>query len=228
MIEHLLILLVQQLEKEDRAERASLHQAIPGAHELQHDPDYVLQQREIIIGPTRQRNMATFAGLLLAGLVAVVLNGAAIIVVEVAQGWNAVPDWAIFLAAALAIADLIALTVYVTRRVRRWYEGGKIIMRRHSVEFQYRNECVYCPWSLFRVGKSVVREQSRQLRLAINPAAREYLQMDRGGETVAQGAHVNPAWFRFAREDELVLKVLYAIQPTELGRLLHHLGNRLA
>src|SRR5262249_9143649 len=98
---------------------------------------------------------------------------------------------------------------------------------RHSIEFQYRNESVYCPWSLFRVQKPFVKEQSSQLRLAINPAAREYLQMDQNGETVAQGVQVNPSWLRFPREDELLLKVLYAVQPTELGQLLHFLGKRL-
>ena len=227
MIEHLLILLIQELQKEDRTERASLHQAIAGAHELREDPHRILDEREIIIGPTRQKHMATLAGLLLAGLAGLILNGGAILVVEAVQGWNAVPDWAIVLTVALVIADLIVLALFVTRRMRRWYEGGRIILRRHSVEFQYRRESVYCPWSLFRVPKSMVKEQSSKLRLSVNPAAREYLQMDRNGETAAHGTQVNPPWFYFSREDELLLKVLYAIQPTELGNLLHYLGKRL-
>jgi hypothetical protein len=227
MIEHLLILLIQELQKEDRTERASLHQAIAGAHALREDPHHFLGEREIVIGPTRQKNMATLAGLLLAGLAGLILNGGAVLVVEAVQGWNAVPDWAIILTVALVIADLVVLALFITQRVRRWYEGGRIILRRHSVEFQYRRENVYCPWSLFRVPKSIVKEQNTKLWLSVNPAAREYLQMDRNGETAAQGAHVNPPWFYFSREDELLLRVLYAIQPTELGNLLHYLGKRL-
>jgi len=227
MIEHLLILLIQELQKEDRTERASLHQAISGAHELREDPHNFLGEREIVIGPTRQRNMATLAGMLLAGLFGVILNGGVVLLVEVVRGWNAVPDWAIVLTVALVIVDLIFLALFITQRVRRWYEGGRIILRRHSVEFQYRQESVYCPWSLFRVGKSFVKEQSGKLRLSVNPATREYLQMDRNGETIAQGMQVNAPWFHFSREDELLLKVLYAIQPTELGNLLHYLGRQL-
>jgi hypothetical protein len=228
MVEHLLILLIQSLEKQDREERAALHRVVPKLRTVYDDPVAVLEEREIVIGPTRQQNVATLLGVI-AGLVTA---GALILLefflAEAALNGKPWPGWLVGVAFAIGAMALSILPIWTTRRIRRWYEGGRITMRRHSVEFHYRGQTIFCPWALFRVYDPIVKEQSAQLRLSVNPAAREYVQMHHRDQTTLEGLLVSTKWFRFAKEDELVLKILYAAQPTELGRLLHHLGERLA
>lgn len=100
-------------------------------------------------------------------------------------------------------------------------------MRRHSIEFEYRERSIFCPWALFRTEKPFVKEQEQQVCLSINSGARGLLKMDDAGEPISEGMAVNTSWFRFAREDVLVLRNLYAVEPTELAHLLHSLGARL-
>ncbi|HLW64597.1 MAG TPA: hypothetical protein VKS79_04705 [Gemmataceae bacterium] len=229
MIEILFHLLVHELQNKDRAELVPLAVVIPDIQDLRGDPERYLDKAEIVIGPNSRRFTAMYEGSFLGlfmGFVAVSVVG---LTIQAAVGWENVGVSVRIFGAVAGLLMLVIIVIAVAQWARRWYVGGYIRLRRHSVEFEYRERSIFCPWSLFRVDLPFVKEQDQQVTLRINPAAREHVKkMDNYGESVADGLAVSTNWFRFASDNLLVVRNLYAVQPSQLANLLHFLGQRLS
>jgi hypothetical protein len=120
-----------------------------------------------------------------------------------------------------------------------WLRGGEIILRKHEVEFRFRNVSVVCPWELFHAPGEPVWLDFNTLAMTANPNAIDQVVMRDGGVDLQTGSNTRTKQFRFRLETckritndleypEIVLRDLYKARLNEIGSLILILSRELA
>src|SRR5262245_44835941 len=145
-MEHGLILLIEAILAIDRNLQKPVRALVPDFTRLRTDPKATLADGEIIFGPRRAYAVASVIGIIVAGFV---LTGFIWAAVERPRNQQ-VEAW-YYVAAGVGVlvsgAAVIALFL-------RWLRGGSAVLQPEGVEFVYRGQSVFCPWTLFQAAGS--------------------------------------------------------------------------
>ncbi len=230
MIEHLLILLIDQIAKKEQAKlQASLAETLPEFDSLWNSPKETLTDGDVIICPKR----SLWQGLVLSGVVGLIVFALLILVGHFALVlWaNAVgpaqpPEFVVIFVVVGMIATVASVARFAYGRLHRTVVGGEIVATRASVEFRLHETAVACPWSLFRAD-GPFRGDVRAIVLPINPRCADRVELLRHGGIVDGGRAVQTRAFQFISENEIELRNVYAANLRDVARLLQHLGRKL-
>jgi hypothetical protein len=228
MIEHLIVLAIESLLRQEKAEQqASLDTVITKLDQLRSDPAATLTKREIVIPPAR-RGPSSF---LLGTFLGFATFGLTIFTWFIVR--NAIPlpkplprpmGQVVFFAGLAILALSIAFGNYLTRR---WRMGGKLVLNRSGAEFWQRETRVFCPWVLFRIEMSAFRGDNRKIVLTVPTNVIDKIELHWKDSIVGIGRDAKIKSFRFISESEIELTNVYAANLREVARLLLRIGQRL-
>lgn len=198
--------------------RRSVAKAIPHFQQLIDDPAEYLGSREVRIGPCIRWISGTVCGV----VIGFVLFDCFCFMTGSWDRWS-----------VMVCCQLIASAIFLYR-----WRGGRIVVRRSSVEFRLRSCSVVCPWSLFAAPESIERIDDRTLAVAVNADAIEEVKLYVGGVEQSRGLDIDALQFQFLPMDrnsntdicelpEVALRDLYKAKLNEIASLLLFLEREL-
>ncbi|MFO0926352.1 MAG: hypothetical protein U0736_04840 [Gemmataceae bacterium] len=186
---------------------------LPDVDDLMADPYAYLQEAPLAIGPRRMYRLA--------GLFAV--PGLVLLLSCLVLGR---PDGERI---ALGVGLLVGAAVWLGWSLA--LRGHELVFHPDGLEIVYRDSSVWAPWALFHVENRPFVPQSDSRRagrtIPINPAALPYVELRRGGMTVAWGRQIRAPQWQLTGLDELVLPARYEVEAQDIGELVLVLGHRL-
>jgi len=192
----------------------SLRKRVPDFQEVLNSPRAALQAREIEIGPWTRYVRSIVVPILL--LVPVMLGG--VLIGELA-GPNFAQPMAIF-----SLVAWLVLSAWVILAGR----GGVCLLSGAGVEFRHRGVAVFCPWDVFHVaGQPVYYPDQHRLDLPVQQAAIRNIEVRKDDAVIAEGQDAQASHFTILPTGEIRLKVVYGVNPKELGLFLLELGGKL-
>jgi hypothetical protein len=219
-LEHLPFLLIEFLLWLDRRSLKSLERAVPNLSELKAAPEAVLNQEEVVIGPSRRWGTGTALGLLV-GLGFVLLGLILIMALGVRPRRRDVSFLLVLLIAAMSILT-ISVAVFL-----RLLQGGRLVLRSEGVEFQHGRTTVYCPWGLFRTAGTPFAPSKDRVLMPIDPGNVRRVEVRSGDQVLARGLRVWTKALKLKTASLAELRALYEVPLDEIAPFLVQVADTL-
>ncbi len=200
----------------------SLQRAIPELDQLLEDPQQVLDQRDILIGPRRQYFSRFLIGLAIAcfGL------GPCFLVLSIIEDQQPRRT----LSPAIWLGTLISVGLMCFSFGFRLFRGGYCVLRNDGVRFTYRKRVVHCSWEVFNApGRPMHIKESNLFLLPIYPEATDLVVEWNKNETAVRNTGLDvatPQWNTHSHT-EAAIKPLYVVKIEDMGNLLLRIGRKL-
>jgi hypothetical protein len=194
----------------------SCRRAIPEFDRLLEEPDVLLEEQSIPVGPTSH----LFGDLFLSLFVGVLGLPLLLVLYHLADVPRDSLPWV-----ALVLFFPLFLITFLLTRLRVPHTCN---LTRKGVEFRRGSQLVFCPWSLFqRAGQPFLPENRSRVILPIAAGALTEVVQTEEEREVARGQDARHSSLQWRSRTELLLFSRYAVDPEELGRLLLFLGRVL-
>ncbi len=200
----------------------SLQRAVPELDQLMEDPQQVLDQRDILIGPRRQYFSRFLIGLAIAcfGL------GPCFLVLSIIEDQQPRRT----LSPAIWLGTLISVGLMCFSFGFRLFRGGYCVLRDDGVKFTYRKRVVHCSWEVFNApGRPMHIKESNLFLLPICPEATDLVVEWNKNETAVRNTGLDvatPQWNTHSHT-EAAIKPLYVVKIEDMGNLLLRIGRKL-
>jgi hypothetical protein len=200
--------------------RRSLEEAIPRLDSLRADPEAVLREQAVVIGPAPQPGMVlALAFLLICGVLPASLAGVRAVfqLLDLNETAGAVAGW---LASAAVLFALF-------RFFRSVLHDAKIVLTSPGVEIHDRRSVVFCPWAVFKGQGARHSRIQKDVVLPLVGSAICLVEKRCGEKTVAEGYDARNRYFYITESGQAVLADSFDVSAFELAGLLFEVRNVL-
>ncbi len=220
MVEHLLFAVaVDIILAIDRFFQRRLRSAVPDHDELWNESETLLERQDVVIGPMRCYAQAVVLGLLCGFALSC---GWVFYRIDKPMVGDAARIDRVLLLGAVFVVPLLGIGFFW-----HWLRGGVMVLRRHGVVLRYRNQRVYCDWSVFHTSLAANQKKGNRWYMPINTSAVYGVIQSRLNSVIACGREVRTYPLYFRSDGHMVMRDVYAVRFADLAALLLHLGRRL-
>lgn len=206
----------------DKAFLRPLPKLIPQWKHLRRDPQKVLAEGDIVIGPVKRYVTAASSGLLVGLASGGIILGILAEKLERQQPWERHLPWEVI--GGVVVAGWVLAFFGVL-----WLlQGATMILRADGVELRRRGLVVRCPWALFSARGQPFQPGEGRVLLPVNPAAVAQATVNDRPGLDARGGKVRNNLLASKPPGQAVLYARYRARVMDLAELLLHLGGLLA